>query len=69
MVEEVYLGESSRSVVTRAREHQNDYKLAMRKVATGQGGGEAYTGSRSANLGRRRRRKRRRYEAEWLITL
>ena len=33
VVEEVYLGESSRSVVTRARQHHNDYELAMRKVA------------------------------------
>ena len=29
----MYLGESSRSVVTRAREHHYDYQLAMRKVA------------------------------------
>ena len=34
VVEEVYLGESSRSVVTRARQHHNDYELAMRKVAS-----------------------------------
>ena len=33
VVQEVYLGESSRSVVSRAREHYSGYKLAMRKTA------------------------------------
>ena len=33
VVPEVYLAESSRSVVTRAREINNNYKPAMRKVA------------------------------------
>ena len=33
VVEEVYLGESSRSVVTRAREHHANYQVAMKKVA------------------------------------
>ena len=33
VVQEVYLGESSRSVVSRAREHYSSYKLAMKKTA------------------------------------
>ena len=33
VVNEVYIGESSRSVVSRAREHYRSYQLAMRKAA------------------------------------
>ena len=33
MVQEVYLGESYRSVVSRARKHYRDYKLVMKKTA------------------------------------
>ena len=33
VVQEVYLGESSKSVVSRAREHYRGYKLAMGKTA------------------------------------
>ena len=50
VVQEVYLGESSRSVVSRARKHYRDNKVAMKKEHTqllqhhrrqggGQGGG------------------------------
>ena len=35
VVQEVYLGESSKSVVSRAREHYRNYQLAMRKTARG----------------------------------
>ena len=33
VVQEVYLGESSKSVVSRAREHYSSYQLAMKKAA------------------------------------
>ena len=33
VVHEIYLGESSRSVVSRAREHYNSYKLSIGKTA------------------------------------
>ena len=33
MIQEVYLGESSRSVLSRSREHFRRYKLAMGKTA------------------------------------
>ena len=35
VVHELYIGESSRSAVSRAREHYRSYQLAMKKTARG----------------------------------